>query len=614
MYHTKQASLFGLICATLIVPPAAAQDLDTSRLPRTGGSAQIYASPATTIFTAKEPVPAAGDIVKGLLAAQGWRQYDAPFSQTTANPAMRIMNLKKGRQALSVFITIAPAQNNATGVTYNALALANDLPFPDDATEILFAPDRPHLDLRTAQSVDATLAFFRKELAARGWSVWSRKEGAKQVGGPDGEKQEKGAYAYYVQENKQPLLLTLQSDSDGTKVELKGVPPSLLVVEKPQDKSQEKPAESAAATRPQERTRTAADDTSDQISKEIERAVRGAISDAFKAPQRPQQQAQPQAPAETLRVMAGSPAPVPVPDAALDLDFNGERGSLDFNSPASVGSLAAFYREQMKSQGWQERSTPINRPNMVTLEFRKQDKQLALTIMQMGPKVNVSGTGSALVVAAAKPAAPERTARLAPPAAPQELDGEEMGGLPVPAKSTSKGTEKTPFRVVLSANVSADVGSVVAFYRRELARKKWTEDTQAASIGADKATLAYTTPEGPAVLKLEGKGDETVVALSLRKPDELTKAGLMPKPGQAMLMLGNMLDKESAVTINKQTTKVGAGVGKTADGPKLALPPGKYKYTVRANGKTFGDEVEIAAGEVWGMIVGPGGALTLQMY
>jgi hypothetical protein len=75
-----------------------------------------------------------------------------------------------------------------------------------------------------------------------------------------------------------------------------------------------------------------------------------------------------------------------------------------------------------------------------------------------------------------------------------------------------------------------------------------------------------------------------------------------------------MLDKESAVTINKQTTKVGAGVGKTADGPKLALPPGKYKYTVRANGKTFGDEVEIAAGEVWGMIVGPGGALTLQMY
>ena len=66
--------------------------------------------------------------------------------------AQRIMSLKKGTQALNVFITIAPAQNNATSVQYAAVALKTDLPFPKDASNIEYSPDRPLLTAVTARA------------------------------------------------------------------------------------------------------------------------------------------------------------------------------------------------------------------------------------------------------------------------------------------------------------------------------------------------------------------------------------------------------------------------------------------------------------------------------
>ena len=53
------------------------------------------------------------------------------------------MNFKRGSQALNVSIGVAPAQGGATTIQYTPIALENDLPFPNDATGIEFAPDRP---------------------------------------------------------------------------------------------------------------------------------------------------------------------------------------------------------------------------------------------------------------------------------------------------------------------------------------------------------------------------------------------------------------------------------------------------------------------------------------
>ena len=145
---------------------------------------------------------------------------------------MRAMSLKKGTQALSVFITIAPAQNNATSVQYAALPLKTDLPFTKDASAIEYSPDRPLLTLVTAEPVDKTLDFYRKELGARGWALWSEKTNGKQpAGGPSGVVHERGGYAHYVND-KEPtvaLVLTLQKAEAGKyKVELKEWPVGIL--------------------------------------------------------------------------------------------------------------------------------------------------------------------------------------------------------------------------------------------------------------------------------------------------------------------------------------------------------------------------------------------------
>ena len=205
---------------------------DTSRLPRVTGAKEIFASAATTIFTSPASVAQTADTVDKALAAGGWQKYSAPFTATSNDSTRWIMSLKKGQQALNVFISIAPAQGNATSVQYAAIALKTDLPFTKDASNIEYSPDRPLLTLVTAEPVDKTLDFYRKELGERGWSLWSEKLDAKQpAGGPSGEVDERGGSADYVND-KEPTValdLTIQNAEAGKfKVELKEWPVGIL--------------------------------------------------------------------------------------------------------------------------------------------------------------------------------------------------------------------------------------------------------------------------------------------------------------------------------------------------------------------------------------------------
>jgi hypothetical protein len=149
--------------------PAAAEGLDTSLLPRVAGAKESFASAATTIYISPDPVRQTAEATSKALAALGWQAYVAPFTARAQNPNMAIMSLKKGPQALNVFITVAPAQANATSVSYTAVALSTDLPFPKDAADIEFDPNRPSLNCITSDAIDRTLDFYRQELGALGW-------------------------------------------------------------------------------------------------------------------------------------------------------------------------------------------------------------------------------------------------------------------------------------------------------------------------------------------------------------------------------------------------------------------------------------------------------------
>ena len=122
-----------------------ATTLDTSRLPRVTGAGEFFASAATTIFTSPNSVAADRRQLDKALAAGGWQKYVAPNTAYSQDPNMRIMTLKKGTLALNVFVSVAPAQNNATSVQYSPLPLKTDLPFTKDASHIEYSPDRPLL-------------------------------------------------------------------------------------------------------------------------------------------------------------------------------------------------------------------------------------------------------------------------------------------------------------------------------------------------------------------------------------------------------------------------------------------------------------------------------------
>jgi hypothetical protein len=86
-------------------------------------------------------------------------------------------------------------------------------------------------------------------------------------------------------------------------------------------------------------------------------------------------------------------------------------------------------------------------------------------------------------------------------------------------------------------------------------------------------------------------------------------------------------DEEAVITVNEQTIRLAAhageklansddAAGELSDRQKLDLSPGKYKVTLEVAGSAAQNrEVEVAANETWGLLVGPDGALLpLRLY
>ena len=270
----------------------------------------------------------------------------------------------------------------------------------------------------------------------------------------------------------------------------------------------------------------------------------------------------------------------------------------------------------MKDQGWASHSSVINNANMVVLNFAQAGKSVSFTIMRMGNKTSVSAEGSGLKAAGGAQSGTAAASNAPAPASAEDLEAEESGGLPVPKRHTMTEGTKTPFRRELKASVPLALNDVLGFYRRELGKLNWKQETKGAVVATDHAVIAYTSSDGPAVLKLDRKEGAISVSLVMKNPDAAAKAGLLPKPGQAKVLFGNINSAEAAITFNNRTIKVAAGTGvKAPNGPTLDIPAGKYKYSIKLPGKSVqNDEVDIGADETWGLMIGPGGVLALQAY
>jgi hypothetical protein len=454
--------------------------------------------------------------------------------------------------------------------------------------------DRRQIDVAVIAELAPVLAFYRRELAARNWQEAS-----------DGAVVAADNVVLNFSSAEQTATLKLSRKYDMTLVNLvTQVKDSVLAArakaKKDTDDNFFKNAEATA------KQMIAAD--------EVRRAAQAAnLSDA------------------PLHALADDTRPVPLPENAENVKFDGGKGQLEFDSGSSVKAIAAFYRGALKSQGWKEEPLGINKPNMVTMDFSRAGKALSFTAMQMGPKVNVSADGSGLVMAnakmAGKPAATgaQASGEPAAKAADQVLEADADSALPVPKQHTmsSIGTGKVPgsnapIRKELEASIPAELNNVLGFYRTELGKLGWKEATEGAVVKPDQVQLAFVSPDGPATLKLGRSNGETSVNLAQKYPAVATKADFVPKPGQAKLVFGNLGGGEATVSINKQTIRIAGGAGgpQSPKPPMLDLPPGKYQYTLKvAGGPARSNQIEIDAGDTWGLMVAPSGdVLPLHMY
>ena len=139
---------------------------------------------------------------------------------------------KKAQQGLNVHFTQGPGRPDQSVVYYTAERITANVPFPPDAADIMFDEHRPYLGCIAPLAFDATLDFFRKEMAAIGWKPLTATDAAARWPNSDlNETVENGVRAYYTHDDgngfyrQRPIMLTLQRRDDGrTGVEIRVAP------------------------------------------------------------------------------------------------------------------------------------------------------------------------------------------------------------------------------------------------------------------------------------------------------------------------------------------------------------------------------------------------------
>ena len=649
-----------------------------------------------------------------LLAADGWVQFLRPLDEKSS-----LLTFKKAQQGLNVHFTQGLGRPDQSVVYYTADRITSNVPFPPDATDIVFDQHRPYLGCIAPARLRRDARFLpqgdgrdRLETALR------RRCPARWPDAELSETVQNGVRAYYTHDDgegfyrQRPIMLTLLRRDDGrTGVEIRvapfALPPTLEADSEMAGLPRPKPTKTAKSTGGSDSVRrqmevaviaelpatlafyrrelasrnwteetngavvtpdnvtlnfSSAEQTATltlgrkydltvvSLATQVKEAALAARAKAKKeaddkfmsdaaamakqviAADEARRVAQAADLSDApLRALADSSTPVPLPENAENVKFDGADGRLEFNSSSSVKAIAAFYRGSLKSQGWKEKPSVINQPNMVVMDFSKGGKALSLTAMQMGPKVRVSADGSGLVMANAKMAAkadgsgasasnepaPRLPTRLSKPSPIRRCRCRSKRTMRSIGTGKMPGSD-APFRRELEASVPAELNSVLVFYRGELGKRGWQETAEGAIVKPDQVQLAFTSPDGPATLKLGRSKDETSINLAQKYPAAAAKAEVVPKPGQSKLLFGNIGKSDATVSINKQTIKIAAGAGgpQSPRPPMIDLPPGKYQYALKiAGGPARNNQIEIGAGDTWGVMIGPSGdVLPLQMY
>lgn len=612
---------FIVLAALFVTAPNIAiadQAFDIKAVPRIDGASDLIVAGTNVIYVSPETPEATGKKLREILLADGWYLFDSPPFEDRDETSFEQQKFIRGADAISVYTVTAPAQNNRTSVQYSLIPIPAVLPIPKDATRLGFSITGPHLEAFSSQMPQELLEFYTAELGKSGWQRWTTPNNKLDPSKADHVR------THFVKDSANPLLLTASTAKDGRSyVYLKAVSHEEMMLDYA-PKTAEAPAAEEPAPPPSPQAAESDDDTDEKFAD----LVQGLVKEAMKpVPKAEKKDAAEKASVVSVALLANNAAPLPLPETASEIEHDGEDGTLEFESSSNVPSLAAFYREQMKALGWKEKRGIMNSDRLTTLDFSKgKDERLLFTIHNMTRFVDVSIRGDSLKTAQATADAgptPSSGESIELPADPvkqyalEELEVVESAALPVPKPNTSIGSTKSKFFYSAMASVQANVETIVAFYRRELPKRDMTEDASVARITANDATLKFASKEGPVTLKVTHKDGQSNIELTVSQKAKAEASGMMPKAGYVKILFGNIEEAPGEITIGGKTFKVKAGerAEDPNTSPSIEMKPGKHAFTVKAKGKPAQkDEHQFNAGEIWGILIGPGGGLPLPMY
>lgn len=150
-----------LLFAAGAVSIARADDgmVDVRSLPRLDGAVEDVAR--TESYRLKYGVPTVVAITtaatRKLLATDGWVPYLRPLDEKSSS-----LTFKKAQQGLYVSFSQGLGRPDQSAVYYSAERITANVPFPPDATDIIFDEHRPYLGCIAPAAFDVTLDFYRK--------------------------------------------------------------------------------------------------------------------------------------------------------------------------------------------------------------------------------------------------------------------------------------------------------------------------------------------------------------------------------------------------------------------------------------------------------------------
>src|ERR1700733_853072 len=110
----------------------------------------------------------------------------------------------------------------------------------------------------------------------------------------------------------------------------------------------------------------------------------------------------------------------------------------------------------------------------------------------------------------------------------QAADDDAVTGLPRLKPWLLTTAKDSTFIKAFHLETPLDLAAVLRFYRLELSKRGWSENGGAV-VKSDGAVIAFTTSDGPALLRLPRQDDRTIADLSLRKPAD-PKGAILPMP------------------------------------------------------------------------------------